>query len=1103
MTWMHKLKKAVIYAVLFAMLAPAPTAAALSGSRLKMFAQNDIEFYDPDACEVGSSGSGSGGSADVSGSEAAQKVWSGLISLGVKPEVVAGIMGNMWYESHYGPTAYELAYKPEWENGWDNSSFDWRHDATTDGHGAGLIQWSKSRRVEFFDYAEQQNKTLFDKYIKDSAKYGIMGGDEFIKAVDNQAEVNALFSLELTYLVDEVKRKPEYVGVLSQDTVAGAAGFFAENVEVCGSSCEPGGETYKDRVEKAQDIWEAFHDKTSFGAGSSASDLSSTTGSVDGSQVTIIGDSITHGAESTYQEKLAGADIYAQDSKMFTADSGSGGESGLKILERLVQEQKLRSVLVFALGTNESNLGEAAINELLETAKDASRIVLVTNYTTKGTSYENNNKLFKEAAQKDSRVVVADWAELIQGNPDEYLQDGIHPKPEAYDAYVDLIIQAIGGAGGGGGSSGSTGSGGSRNECCDPTAMPLTYDDYAAAIYQPTDEQLKRIAAMAEAEGGKSEAGIKSIVSLMVNRYEASGGTPGDVEGLISFITSPDGKFTAVEAYESGADFAKEKKIEAAKDVLVNGNRILPAQITEYDCITGVDGCSGGVSSASNDNGKTWFALDAKTDKAEIQRGVTILKRDDGGQWIFWDWTDPDNKNKSGNPLGYLEDNAPSDSTLQGTKGTSATTAAGSSVTWTSDGWIASGMEGYSRAEANGDSNFGADYVTSTPNGKHDPGPNKILLHTLEGNSVKDQPKEELFGGVAPHFAVDIKNKEVFQYMSIYKASSAVKGSEVGDLSAGVQIEIIGWTDCENGTSDWCLGDESAFSDSDWMYLAQLLNAISVETGIPLTSSVDWSDSSYKQLEGDEFINYTGIIGHKHVIGNDHHDPGGEVWERIKKVLGGFSAQQQTTQCGTGGSGSGAGSGSLQELVSEWTWKESEPQWSNENSEPKPAYKEIHDKRRSRGEYTGGYSENDYTDCGGFVTTAMQESGWDPDYNPQKNNVGEQEKYLKSSPKWDDVTDEIHSNADAQPGDVLIRVLSDTVQHTILFVGSNTPGFNHSPMADASLGHHAPMEDNEDNIMDYISDGYSVYRNNQPSTGSKASGDANEKLGEYELQQTF
>ena len=84
---------------------------------------------------------------------------------------------------------------------------------------------------------------------------------------------------------------------------------------------------------------------------------------------------------------------------------------------------------------------------------------------------------------------------------------------------------------------------------------------------------------------------------------------------------------------------------------------------------------------------------------------------------------------------------------------------------------------------------------------------------------------------------------------------------------------------------------------------------------------------------------------------------------------------------------------------------------------------------------------------------------------------------LQKSSTWTEVTSQIHSNNDARPGDVIIlNNIGDGggTHHVLIYVG-DIPGFG-SVMASASQCNRAPMADRSDDIMNYIDQGYHIFR---------------------------
>lgn len=128
--------------------------------------------------------------------------------------------------------------------------------------------------------------------------------------------------------------------------------------------------------------------------------------------------------------------------------------------------------------------------------------------------------------------------------------------------------------------------------------------------------------------------------------------------------------------------------------------------------------------------------------------------------------------------------------------------------------------------------------------------------------------------------------------------------------------------------------------------------------------------------------------------------------------------------------------------------------WPDYHAKPyvdlKPEYATAIQLAKSEGRYVGGIKYPG-VDCGGFVTTLMIDSGFEPNYNydGRGGDTSIQKKWLDAN--WENLG-AVTSTADLRPGDVAMQP-----SHTFVFVGE-IPGFN-SQMASASLDGRAPMAD--------------------------------------------
>jgi peptidoglycan hydrolase-like protein with peptidoglycan-binding domain len=166
--------------------------------------------------------------------------------------------------------------------------------------------------------------------------------------------------------------------------------------------------------------------------------------------------------------------------------------------------------------------------------------------------------------------------------------------------------------------------------------------------------------------------------------------------------------------------------------------------------------------------------------------------------------------------------------------------------------------------------------------------PSMILLHSTEGGSYPGYNG----GADEPHFTIDPRGRTCRQHVPLSRAARALVAPAGGHTNTGgpIQVEIIGTCDPRNPYLPSVLDlDDGALG-----YLAELLQAISVATGIPLTTSVSWAayPGSYglatsQRLSWGAWNTYAGVLGHQHVPGNDHGDPGSINVARLLELAGG------------------------------------------------------------------------------------------------------------------------------------------------------------------------------------------------------------------------
>lgn len=181
-----------------------------------------------------------------------------------------------------------------------------------------------------------------------------------------------------------------------------------------------------------------------------------------------------------------------------------------------------------------------------------------------------------------------------------------------------------------------------------------------------------------------------------------------------------------------------------------------------------------------------------------------------------------------------------------------------------------------------------------------------------------------------------------------------------------------------------------------------------------------------------------------------------DQWERSKTIPDTFIGQGDGSDGGGGGGGgddseacaSNFNGGDLIDIIKAYAW----PDYHKAPyPKRKPAYAEAVKKAQSDGRYVGGNTmDQPGVDCGGFITTLMVDSGFEPKYNyggkldKGAGNTVNQKKWLDKNWKKIGTGSSINS-ADLKPGDVAMED-----GHTFMWAGK-IDGFN-SEVASASIG---------------------------------------------------
>ena len=473
-----------------------PTYAKLTPERLDMFAQNDIMFYDPDDNEKAKNlcnSYGSTGDCYIAGSTTEEKLWSALRHIGFTPEQTAGVLGNLVHEAgtpvrqeqvfnearlksepceSINPVTKEhVPYDIYIDTADFSDSGGLVHDdcilglvswdpyapgSTHQGVGVGFAGWTlRPRRLGYL-------KTMADlglsKYFDGDAyaTWGNIADDNELRkeikdATGSEDDYWALWCAAIKFIWTEMSN--DYTGFFDQTSVEDYAAWDAVHYEGC-SGCHVGGDQYYARIESAKEFYERYENGEfdAVESGSLPSEFESMSDG-GGSNVTIIGDSITKDSMTAIEEKLPKVDIIAQDSKQF-AGTDDFNPTGIQVLDDLVNNNELRSRVVFALGTSGATVSSSDIATVVEKVGPSKEIFFLTNLDISDTKkYEDNNDEFNGAAATYNNVKVIDWMGAVlsaSGNPEDYIVDesesagyAIRPTDKGKELFAGLIKDAV------------------------------------------------------------------------------------------------------------------------------------------------------------------------------------------------------------------------------------------------------------------------------------------------------------------------------------------------------------------------------------------------------------------------------------------------------------------------------------------------------------------------------------------------------------------------------------------------------------------------------------------------------------------------------------
>ena len=152
----------------------------------------------------------------------------------------------------------------------------------------------------------------------------------------------------------------------------------------------------------------------------------------DNREILFVGDSVLEMARHDLKNKYPNSIIETKVGRQFFEFP--------KLLKMYIQQNKLKKIIVMALGTNGTSY-KKDIEQVLDLLKD--KEVYMINTVVPDPWEKSVNEEIKKASLENSNVKVIDWHSYSKGNKEFFYKDGTHPKPHAAKKYVHLIYSAV------------------------------------------------------------------------------------------------------------------------------------------------------------------------------------------------------------------------------------------------------------------------------------------------------------------------------------------------------------------------------------------------------------------------------------------------------------------------------------------------------------------------------------------------------------------------------------------------------------------------------------------------------------------------------------
>jgi hypothetical protein len=151
--------------------------------------------------------------------------------------------------------------------------------------------------------------------------------------------------------------------------------------------------------------------------------------------VLVIGDSVTLGAKDAIESTIAKSFVDAKENR--------GIETACGILAGYAATGNLPPIIVISLATNQRNITDQTLQDIVNVAGNDRRFILVTAYAGPLQPRDSQNATLKNYANSHDNVYLADWWSISHDNWSLMYADHIHLNQSGRAVYAKLLSNTI------------------------------------------------------------------------------------------------------------------------------------------------------------------------------------------------------------------------------------------------------------------------------------------------------------------------------------------------------------------------------------------------------------------------------------------------------------------------------------------------------------------------------------------------------------------------------------------------------------------------------------------------------------------------------------